>query len=133
MAVIGCFMFGFDTETSHIFRETLKEIMRLQIDVADFCILTPFPGTPLFQQLENEGRLQTKNWSHYNLKTPVFSPKQMTAEELVKGVQFLYQEFYSLPYTLQRVMRNLCYGTYPLFVVLARNSIATMNSRRIFS
>jgi radical SAM superfamily enzyme YgiQ (UPF0313 family) len=133
MAVIGDFIFGFDTDTPETFEKTLKVIQELQIDVVDFSILTPFPGTPLYNKLEGEERILTKDWSKYNLKTVVFTPKQMKITELQQGVQYMYYDFYSLPYTLKRIIRSLRYGVYPGFVVLSRNLIVTMGSRRLYS
>jgi radical SAM superfamily enzyme YgiQ (UPF0313 family) len=132
MAVIGDFIFGFDTDTIDVFNETLKMIMELKIDICDFCILTPFPGTPIFKQLEKEGRIITKDWSKYNLKTVVFQPKEMTPEELIQGVRKMYQNFYSNKYTIQRIFRSMGLGINPFFMVLVRNMIANMNSRRLF-
>jgi len=131
MAVIGSFMFGFDTDTKDVFEQTLKMIYELKIDVVDFCILTPFPGTPVYEKYEKEGRILTKDWSKYNMKSVVFEPKNMTAEELLNGVKKLYKNYYSTPNTLKRVIRSLNLGIYPVFLILFRNAIANMNSRRI--
>jgi len=133
MAVIGSFMFGFDTDTKEVFDETLKTIKELEIDIADFCILTPFLGTPVFGKFEKEGRILTKDWSKYTMKNVVFEPKNMTPEELLQGVKKMYIEFYSIQNTLKRIVRSLKLGIYPLFLVLARNAVANMNSRRLFS
>jgi radical SAM superfamily enzyme YgiQ (UPF0313 family) len=133
MAVIGCFMFGFDSDTPAVFEETLRVVKELRIDVADFSILTPLPGTPLFQRLDKEGRIRTKDWTHYNLKTVVFTPQHMTPEALLEGVQRMYKGFYAPSYTIQRVLGSLSDGLYTFFVVLSRNVIATMNSRRLFT
>ena len=133
MAVIGDFMFGFDTDTPDVFDETLKVIKELKIDIADFCMLTPFPGTPIFNKLEKEGRILTKDWSQYSLKNVVFEPKNMTPDELIQGLRKMYYEFYSTPYTVKRIVRSLKLGIYPFFLVLARNAIANMNSRRLFT
>ena len=133
MTVIGDFMFGFDTDDSDVFDETLKVIKELKIDIADFCMLTPFPGTPIFNKLEKEGRILTKDWSQYSLKNVVFEPKNMTPDELIQGLRKMYYEFYSTPYTVKRIVRSLKLGIYPFFLVLARNAIANMNSRRLFT
>ena len=133
MAVIGDFMFGFDTDDSDVFDETLKVIKELKIDIADFCMLTPFPGTPIFNKLEKEGRILTKDWSQYSLKNVVFEPKNMTPDELIQGLRKMYYEFYSTPYTVKRIVRSLKLEIYPFFLVLARNAIANMNSRRLFN
>ena len=133
MAVIGYFVFGFDSDTKDVFKDTLKVIKDLGIDVADFCILTPFPGTPMFNKLEKENRIITKEWSKYSMKNIVFKPKNLTSEELLQGVKKMYKEFYSVPYTANRVVKSLKLGFYPSLIVLNRNSIAHMNSRRLFS
>ncbi len=132
MAVIGSFMFGFDTDKNEVFDETLKTIKELEIDVADFCILTPFLGTPVFEKFEKEGRILTKDWSKYTMKNVVFEPKNMTPEELLQGVRKMYAEFYSTSYTVKRVIKSLRLGLFPFFLVLARNAIANMNARRLF-
>ncbi len=133
MAVIGYFVFGFDNDKKDVFKNTLKVIKELEIDVADFCILTPFPGTPLFNKLEKEKRIITKDWSKYTMKNVVFKPKNLTSEELLQGVRKMYKEFYSVPYTIERVIKSLKLGIHPFFIVLNRNAIAHMNSRRLFS
>ncbi len=133
MVVIGDFIFGFDTDTPAVFTETLEFIQNLDIDVADFSILTPFPGTPLFKKLDKENRILTKDWKYYNMGYVVFKPKQMTQEELRHGVQQMYREFYAPLYTVKRIGQNLFRGMYPFVVVLARNSIALVNSRRFFT
>jgi len=133
MAVIGSFMFGFDTDTPNVFDKTLKMIGDLQIDIADFCIVTPFPGTPLYKRLENEGRILTKDWSRYNMKTVVFQPRNMTNEELLNGVKKMYIDYYSTQNTIKRVTKSIRFGFYPFFMVLARNMVANMNRRLLFS
>ena len=133
MAVIGCFMFGFDNDAPQIFTETLNEIQKIKIDIPDFCILTPFPGTKVFQRFENEGRLLTKDWTNYNLKRVVFQPKQMTPDDLLKGTQMVYEHCYSLGNTTRRILHSLRLGPLPFFLVLTRNAIATMNNRRLYS
>ncbi len=133
MVAIGCFVFGFDTDIKDVFDDTLRTIKNLEIDVADFSVLTPFPGTPLFVKLEKEGRILSKNWSKYNMKNVVFKPRNMTPEELLKGVRKMYMEFYSTPYTVRRAIKSLRLGIYPFFLILERNISANMNSRRLFS
>jgi len=132
MAVIGCFIFGFDTDTKAVFKNTLKMIKKLKIDIADFCALTPFPGTPTYTKLQKEKRIITTDWGKYNLKNVVFKPKNMTLTELQDGIKRMYIEFYSPVYTIQRITRSLKLGIYPFISVKIRNIIATMNSRKLF-
>jgi radical SAM superfamily enzyme YgiQ (UPF0313 family) len=105
----------------------------MKIDICDFCVLTPFPGTPIFNRLEKEKRILTKDWESYNLKTVVFQPKQMTPDEIHKGLRKMYSEFYSIPYTIRRITRGLRLGLYPFLLIMARNVVATMNSRKLFT
>jgi radical SAM superfamily enzyme YgiQ (UPF0313 family) len=133
MAVIGDFMFGFDTDTPDVFEKTLKAMKELNIDVADFSILTPFPGTSLFTKLDTEKRILTKDWKQYNMGHVVFTPKQMTPDELLQGVRFMYTEFYRPSYTMKRIALNLTRGLYPFFVVFARNMVATLSARRLYT
>ena len=116
----------------NLFKLLLKTIKKLEVDVADFCALTPFPGTPIFDQLDKEGRITTKDWSKYTMKEVVFKPKNMSAEELLDGVKQMYNEFYSNSYTIHRIAKGLSRGLYTFFIILIRNSIAKINSRRLF-
>lgn len=131
MVVIGEFIFGFDTDTKEVFKKTLTMIKELEIDIADFSILTPFPNTPLFKKLDNTGRILTKDWSYYDLGHVVFSPNHMTPEELQDGVRCMYNEFYQLPFIIKRMARGLRWGMYPFSVIFARNLISMMGRRRL--
>ncbi len=131
MVVIGDFMFGFDNDTPSVFSDTLSVIHRLGIDVADFSILTPFPGTPLFEQFEKENRILTHDWSKYNMYSVVFKPKQMTAEQLKTGVKYLYQQFYHPFYSVKRMSQSLPFGLLPFAAVFSRNLIAMIASQKL--
>ncbi len=128
MLVIADFMFGFDTDTLGVFDHTLILLKKLHIDVADFTILTPFPGTPLFERLKRENRLLTTDWDQYTMFNPVFQPKQMTPEQLQQGVLSLYKKYYSPKDTLGRILQNSTKGFYPLTAIITRNLLASFNS-----
>jgi radical SAM superfamily enzyme YgiQ (UPF0313 family) len=130
MLVIGCFIFGFDTDNPEIFKRTLKLIKNLEIDVADFLILTPFPGTPIYKKLNDNNRIINKNWNYYDMKSVVFKPKNMSSEELILGIRYLYKEFYSTDFTVRRIIRSFKYGFYPFLLVFERNFTSYMNRRK---
>jgi len=132
MIVVGSFMFGFDTDTKDVFEETFKMIKELEIDIVDFCILTPFPGTPIFDKLDKEGRILTKDWSEYKSNV-VFKPKNMSPEELLQGVRGIYRDFYSTPFNVRRVVKSIRLGFYPFMLMFERNFAASMSHRRLFS
>ena len=85
MSIFASFIFGFDTDTIDVFDKTIENVFDLDIDEANFGILTPYPGTPLFDRLEKERRIITKDWSKYTENNVVFQPKNMTPNELMDG------------------------------------------------
>ena len=121
MSVVGTFVFGFDNDTPDVFEKTLMNIEKLGLDGAIFAVLTPYPGTPLFKKLNEEGRILTRDWSKYNRKDVVFEPKNMTKEELENGLSFVTDEFNSLGKVVYRILKGFKLGFYPAFAVLAGN------------
>jgi len=107
MLVQSGIIFGFDQDTLDVFDVTLEKLHELQIDIVQVNILTPFPGTPLFDGLEKEERILTRDWSKYNLTTVVFKPKNMTEKELFEGARKVTKEFYSLPNVIIRASKIL--------------------------
>ena len=95
MDIHGHFVFGLDHDTTDVFKSTLAAINDLELVTAEFHIMTPFPGTPLFDRLDKDGRITSKDWSAFMMNKVNFSPKHMTAEELLHGVQWMKKEFYS--------------------------------------
>lgn len=102
MTIQGGIIFGFDEDTPDIFDTTLEKLYELEIDVLEVNILTPYPGTPLFEKMEREGRLITRDWSRYNQVDVVFKPKHMTEKELLEGARKVAKEFYSWPNIIKR-------------------------------
>lgn len=102
MTVQGGIIFGFDEDKPEVFDTTLEKMYELEIDVVEVNILTPYPGTPLFDRMEKEGRILTKDWSKYNQIDVVFTPKNMTVNELKEGASKVAKEYYSLKNILIR-------------------------------
>lgn len=96
IAVDSAMLFGFDEHSSDIFEETLAFVEDIELDVCHAVIITPYPGTALYQQLEDEQRLLTKDWSLYDGTHAVFQPKQMTPQELEEGHAWSYEKYNSL-------------------------------------
>jgi len=109
MVVMGSFVFGIDADKKDIFRKTSDFINDIELDSVNFCILTPLPGTPLFDRMENENRLITKDWSKYTFEDVVFKPKNMNPEDLLNGTKEISKEFFSYGKILNRMKRNLQY------------------------
>jgi len=106
MMTMGLFMFGFDADASGVFNSTLRTIYEWQLDRAGFAVVTPFPGTKLFDELESEDRILTKDWNKYNLKNVVFKPRNISEDELYENTKKLVKEFYSIPNSLKRSLKD---------------------------
>jgi radical SAM superfamily enzyme YgiQ (UPF0313 family) len=107
IAVQAGIVFGFDSDTPAIFGETIHFLEQCGIQNATFNILTPFPGTRLYQRLEAEGRIITRDWRKYNSRADVvFRPKQMSSEELLAGFQAANRRFYAPVSILRRLSRS---------------------------
>jgi radical SAM superfamily enzyme YgiQ (UPF0313 family) len=92
------FVFGFDTDDSEIFDRTVELAIEAKLTMALFAILTPYPGTRLYQRLAQEGRLTDKQWwlrRDHDAGSPYFIPKRMTREQLREGWMRSWQRFYS--------------------------------------
>ncbi len=93
--VNGSFVLGFDHDRSDVFESTVDWIESNRLECATFHILTPYPGTPLFNQMEREGRILHREWALYDTGHAVFRPRHMTCEELEAGYQWSYQRLFS--------------------------------------
>ncbi|MDH4227296.1 MAG: B12-binding domain-containing radical SAM protein [Deltaproteobacteria bacterium] len=104
--VIASFVFGLDNDDKNVFRNTFEFVMDNNIAAAQFHILTPLPGTRLYAELENEGRITDRDWAKYHTGEVVFKPKTMTAEELQNGYYWIYKETYRMKNILKRCIRR---------------------------
>lgn len=93
--VNGSFVLGFDGDRKDVFAATVNWIEANRLECSTFHILTPYPGTPLFRQMEAEGRLLHRNWELYDTAHVVFRPKHLTPEELSLGYDWMYRRLFS--------------------------------------
>jgi radical SAM superfamily enzyme YgiQ (UPF0313 family) len=91
----GMFVLGADEDTKDTVRDTVRFALKHHIDTVMLNILTPLPGTAMFEKLEQEGRIFDKRWHLYDALHVVFTPKQMTPYELQREVLRGYARFYS--------------------------------------
>jgi len=101
IVVFGSFIFGSDIEGEDAFERTAKFIADAGIPLAMINILTPCPGTPLYERLEKEGRILHKDWWKYNAEFTCFNPK-MDLETLEQGRRWVLQQIYSYEALYQR-------------------------------
>jgi radical SAM superfamily enzyme YgiQ (UPF0313 family) len=106
ISIQGCFVFGHDHDTTGVFDETVQFCVDAGIDLPRFAILTPFPGTPLHQRLDREGRILTKNWELYDGQHVVFRPAGMTPRELQVGHEKAWRDVYSYGSIARRLAKS---------------------------
>jgi len=85
--VNGSFVFGMDGDGEDVFARTVEWGISQGIESATFHILTPYPGTPLFERMERQGRLLTRNWDLYDTRRAVFQPARMSPQALEQGYE----------------------------------------------
>ena len=103
---------GFDTDTKAIFDDTLDFLARTKLPTMALHVLTPYPGTRIYQRFKDQGRIISHDWSHYDHHTVVFKPKNMTPQELAEGRHYVQSEFYSFSSILRHIPSFL--RVYPI-------------------
>jgi radical SAM superfamily enzyme YgiQ (UPF0313 family) len=102
IGVHGFFIFGLDEDDAGSFKRTVRFAQKARLESAQFDILTPYPGTAIFESLNKEGRILNKDWSQYGHDL-MFEPKSLSREILQQGRTWAWREFYSLPSIWKRI------------------------------
>lgn len=103
ISVQGCFIFGFDSDDTGVFADTVELVNQIGIDIPRYAVMTPYPGTDLFSQLETDDRIITRDWSLYDTMHVVFQPALMSLGELEEGFSWAWRETFRLPVILGRI------------------------------
>ena len=90
----GSFVFGLDDDGPDVFKRTVDWGVSNAITTSTYHILTPYPGTRLFDSMQQSGRLLTTDWDLYDTRHVVYQSKGLTAKELEDGYWWAYKEFY---------------------------------------
>lgn len=93
--VNGSFVFGMDGDDATVFDRTVEWAVNQGIETATFHIMTPYPGTALYQRIESENRIAHRQWDLYDTRHVVYKPARLTAEELENGYWHAYKNFYA--------------------------------------
>ena len=103
MLVHSSFIVGCDFDTQDTFEDLINFIEEARLLMPLINILTPFPGTELFERFEREGRILHKDWSKYDSKHVVFSPAGMSPDELYEGYRRVVKTVYSFEAILEKL------------------------------
>ena len=117
IGIMGCFVFGFDGDTSDVFEQTVDFVNEAKIDLPRYAILTPFPGTALYSRLESEGRILTRDWSLYDGQHVVYQPRNISPQDLLAKTEWAWKSTYSY----QSIARRLMGSRIQLPISLAAN------------
>lgn len=112
----GMFVIGADTDDVTVIRRIVDFAIQNGIDTIQFMVLTPLPGTPLFEEMKKSGRLIHTDWSKYDAHHAVFRPELMSAQTLqtdtIKGMG----RFYSWKYIVKHLAKfDLHYTSIGIF------------------
>lgn len=110
IAIVGCFIFGADTQDKDVFRRTVDFALANDIDAIQMTLETPLPGTTFYRQMLEENRLlltdYPNDWRHYNIVEPVFQMKSFTAREAYEGLLNAYSEMSSFGTSFKRAVKT---------------------------
>jgi radical SAM superfamily enzyme YgiQ (UPF0313 family) len=106
MMVTGFFMFGFDHDTPGSFQKTLDAIHEWGLDEISLSIVTPYPGTRLFDRLDREGRILTRDWSRYDEGKLNFKLENMSEKEFRAGMRMMAEDYFSYTNIFDRAIHD---------------------------
>ncbi|RLE49825.1 MAG: B12-binding domain-containing radical SAM protein [Candidatus Methanomethylicota archaeon] len=116
--VTGSFVIGAPGETREDVKQTIKFAKKLDLDFAQFTVITPYPGTYIYEYAKREGLLLTNDWSKYTTVKPVMRTKELSAEELERLVAEAYRSFYL---RLGFIYKQIRKGRLPLIMLVLKN------------
>ena len=117
----GTFVFGNDADTKESFEQVKDFVLDAGIELPRFSILTPFPGTPLFKNLESSNRILTTDWSLYDGQHVVFEPLRMSRQDLIDGHEEIWKEVYSYKSIFKRNSRQMLARLRSIPLILGAN------------
>ena len=105
IGVEGTILLGLDDQTEDDVKRLVDFLLEMNLDMAEFTVLVPFPHTPVREQLEREGRILHNDWIRYTGSEVVYRPKKMTPETLERMYHYAWDAFYKEADTATRMAR----------------------------
>lgn len=103
ISILGTFVLGLDGDNEESIINTVNQIDDLNLDAVRYSVLTPFPGTPLFDRYKKEDRIITENWYYYDQEHVVFYPKNISPIRLQELLHLIWKKSYSWKRIIKRV------------------------------
>ncbi len=120
IGVEGTILLGLDNQTEDDIKRLIDFLLEIDLDLAEFTVLAPFPHTKAYDDLMRQGRIFDHDWDHFNAGQVVYQPKNMTPEKLQELYDYAWKSFYQDESQEQKMfklfskvmMRELEDGTY---------------------
>ncbi len=130
--VMGSFVFGFDSDDETVFQDTLEFAMRNRIQVAQFAHLVPYPGTRLYRELLEQGRVEEGFWFEPEWDARVvYRPARFTPEKLTRLTHQVQRDFYSCRSIARRMYPHRHWSYWLAFNLLYRHSLTNGRSHAV--
>lgn len=131
IAVVGSFIYGFDNETVESMREKMAFMLRGRIDAPHFTIMTPLPGTKIYDRVQEQGRLMHTNypqdWERYDMNDLVLKLAKIDDETFLREMWLHIKKIYSTRALLLRACKTLIHTRRPVTAGFA--FVANLNYR----
>ena len=118
---MASFVFGLDDDNAQVFENTYNFIKKAKPAFLQACALTPYPGTQVFERMRKENRILTDDWSQFDAKKVIISPKNMSSEELQKGYTQIKDQTYSYQSIMNRALPHLFSGVAETILYFSLN------------
>lgn len=117
----GCFILGMDGDSEEDLLSLPEQVNYLNLNLARFAIMTPVPGTEIFNSLDSEGRIFDKNWDHYTQHKAVFKPLAVSPERLEEIYRYVWKETYKMKNIMKRVTNVKGLGVFKRIICFGAN------------
>ncbi|MDF1592202.1 MAG: radical SAM protein [Desulfobacterales bacterium] len=87
-------LLGLDSHTEDDIKRLVDFLLEINLDLAEFTVLTPFPHTKAYDELKQQNRIFSFDWDEYSADKVVYHPKKMSADRLQELLQYAWDTFY---------------------------------------
>ena len=108
IGVEGTILLGLDNQTEDDIKRLIDFLLEIDLDLAEFTVMTPFPHTKGYDDLLRQGRIFDFDWNHYNAGQVVFQPKHMSADRLQELYDYAWESFYKDETQESKMFRLFC-------------------------
>jgi len=92
--VEGTILLGLDNHTEDDIKRLIDFLLEIELDLAEFTVLTPFPHTPAYADFHRQKRILSYDWDDYSADKVVYQPKHMTPQRLQELLDYAWETFY---------------------------------------